>query len=112
MASSSTRSWDRPWGDADLDDLFGSAGFDDDDIGDVPNRPPTKTEAEGQLVDLLVERYQRGTITAKDACIFAYWSSQAGATGFVEQIAKEGAEQKYQTERTSNADAMARRERE
>ena len=56
----------------------------------LPGAPgvPTRAEGEEGLARLLVDRYESGRITAVDMCVFSYWAVHAGATGFVEKLAK------------------------
>ena len=64
--------WDRHFWDDDADeDLSNIVGA---EAGDI-------------LADLLITLKQSGVITAKQACVIAHWSSQAGSLGLVRQLA-------------------------
>ena len=86
------RSWDRPSVADDAFDEFEPAGFDEDGLAECGRshhdaagklRTPSRAEGEAGLEEYLVERWLKGSMTAKEICTIAWWATAAGATGFV-----------------------------
>ena len=48
----------------------------------------TAEEAEQQLFDFTVDLKRTGTISAKQACTWAFWATKAGAKGPIEELAE------------------------
>ena len=82
-----------PWEDAS--EYNGGWGEDseleDSDNCEAPNMKkkyvPTKTEAADRLGEYLIERVLIGKMTAKEACIVAFWAKHSGVGGGVCQLA-------------------------
>ena len=58
---------------------------------DIPPGEPgalSRVQGEDGLARLLIDRYESGRMSATDVCVISYWSSHAGATGFISQMAK------------------------
>ena len=76
---SSWEGWIRPF-DFPAPDCESDGAASDDDM-------LTAEEASSELVSMLVDLKVRGAISAKSACILAYWATQAGAQGAVTGLA-------------------------
>eukprot|EP00969_Alexandrium_andersonii_P010227 445846-Alexandrium_andersonii.AAC.2 len=71
-------SWEDDVGPSWEDDE-GPAGSDPDEQFNYDAANPDV--AGQQLADMLTDMKQRGTISAKQCCILAFWASKAGARG-------------------------------
>ena len=91
------RTWDVPYdGPADEDDdEFRRPGFDEDGLDEFRAykydasgqlRALNLAEGEAGLEDYLVDRWLKGSLTAREVCTIAYWATAAGASGFVRTL--------------------------
>ena len=84
MASSSN-----PWkveNDWALEGIDGEEDSGSEEEYDYQN--VTAEEAEQQLFDFTVDLKRTGTISAKQACVWAFWAQKAGAKGPIEKLAE------------------------
>ena len=79
-SSSSWEGWATSW-----DDSAQRPSFDPDD--EIPYDEYSPEQAGHEFASMLVDMKRCGTITAKSACILAFWAVQAGATGFAGKFA-------------------------
>lgn len=89
-----SRTWDVAYDD-DVDE-FGPAGFDEEGLDAYSRNQFDETgqlrtlsleEGEAGLEQYLVDRWLKGSMSAREVCTLAYWASAAGASGFVKKLA-------------------------
>ena len=77
--ASSWEGWDSSWSDVR------EASWDEDEQEKDPDSY-TQVEAAAEFVNLLIDYKMKGILSAKQACLLAYWSGRGGCCGDTSKV--------------------------